>query len=93
MVRKVFRHEHPGARVTFEQAKGPVAGTKGRALDRLGFEVRDLAAVVEKLKGSGAQMNGNIAKAENMDLPVSILTDPWGTYIELSQGARGGEVN
>jgi len=31
-------------------------------------------------------MNGNVNKAKNMDLSVSILTDPWGTYIELSQG-------
>jgi len=83
---KYFGTNIPGARVTFEQAKGPVAGTKGRALDRLGFEVKDLATVVEKLKGSGAQMNGNVNKAKNMDLSVSILTDPWGTYIELSQG-------
>lgn len=76
----------PGARLTFTESTAPMAGTQGRALDRLGFEVADLAATVEKLKDSGAKMNGNIVTAKQMPLSVAILTDPWGTYIELSQG-------
>ncbi len=76
----------PGAHLTFTESAAPMAGTQGRALDRLGFEVMDLAATVERLKDSGAKMNGNIATAKAMPLSVSILTDPWGTYIELSQG-------
>jgi hypothetical protein len=76
----------PGARLTFTETSVARAGTQGRALDRLGFEVADLAATVEKLKASGAKMNGAIANAKGFPLSVSILTDPWGTYIELSQG-------
>ena len=38
------------------------------------------------MQGSGAKMKGNIAKAKAMPLSVTILTDPWGTYIEVSQG-------
>ena len=75
----------PGARLTFTESAAPMAGTQGRALDRLGFDVKDLKAMVEKLKDSGAKMNGNIADAKGL-FSVSILTDPWGTYIELSQG-------
>ena len=78
--------EIPGANLRFAESKTPVAGTKGRALDRLGFEVRNLEEFVRNLQGSGAQLNGNINKAKNMALAVSILTDPWGTYIELSEG-------
>jgi glyoxalase/bleomycin resistance protein/dioxygenase superfamily protein len=78
--------EIPGASLRFAESKTPVAGTKGRALDRLGFEVRNLEEFVKNLQGSGAQMNGQINKAKSMALAVSIITDPWGTYIELSEG-------
>ena len=34
----------PGSSILFEQAKGPVAPTRGRAFDRIGLEVVDLDA-------------------------------------------------
>jgi hypothetical protein len=76
----------PGASVQFAQAKGTPAGTKGRALDRLGFEVKNLEQIVQKLQNSGAKLDGPIRKASGMALAVAVLTDPWGTYIELSEG-------
>jgi hypothetical protein len=83
---KWFGPHIPGAEVVVEQAKGEVAGTKGRAFDRVGLEVTDLEETVKRLQDSGAKFDGPIRKAGNMALAVAILTDPWGTYIEISQG-------
>jgi hypothetical protein len=76
----------PGSPIQFARAKGIPAGTKGRALDRLGFEVKNLEEVVQRLQNSGAKFDGPIRKASGMALAVAVLTDPWGTYIELSEG-------
>jgi hypothetical protein len=75
----------PGSPIQFAQAKTP-AGTKGRALDRLGFEVTNLAEFVKKLQASGAKFDGPIRKASGLALAVAMMTDPWGTSIELTQG-------
>ena len=72
--------EIPGGNILFTQAKGPVAGTKGRAFDRIGIEVKN---VEETCKAVGVE---RVNRAKQMDLAVCVLTDPWGTYIEISQG-------
>ena len=77
----------PGHRILFVEAKGPVAPTKGRAFDRIGLEVRHLEDFCKKLDGAGIKLDGKgYNKAKNMDLAVCLITDPWGTYIEMSDG-------
>ena len=76
----------PGAQLVFVQSAADVKGTKGRAFDRIGLEVQNLEEAVKRLDGSGAKFDGAIRKATNMALSVAVLTDPWGTYIEISQG-------
>jgi catechol 2,3-dioxygenase-like lactoylglutathione lyase family enzyme len=76
----------PGAQLVFVQSAPEVAPTKGRAFDRIGLEVQNLEDTVKRLEGSGAKFDGPIRKASNMALSVAVLTDPWGTYIEISQG-------
>jgi catechol 2,3-dioxygenase-like lactoylglutathione lyase family enzyme len=76
----------PGAQLVFVQSAADVKGTKGRAFDRIGLEVQNLEDAVKRLDGSGATFDGAIRKATNMALSVAVLTDPWGTYIEISQG-------
>jgi hypothetical protein len=83
---KYFGEHIPGADIQTIQSKPDVAPTKGRAFDRIGLEVQDLEATVKRLQGSGAKFDGQIRKAQNMALAVAVLTDPWGTYIEISQG-------
>jgi len=76
-----------GHRILFVEAKGPVAPTKGRAFDRIGLEVRNLEDQCKKLDGAGIKLDGKgYNKAKNMDLAVCLITDPWGTYIEMSEG-------
>jgi catechol 2,3-dioxygenase-like lactoylglutathione lyase family enzyme len=76
----------PGAQLIFIEAAANVAGTKGRAFDRIGLEVHNLEETVKRLQDSGAKFDGQIRTASAMKLSVTVLTDPWGTYIEISQG-------
>ncbi|HVV47719.1 MAG TPA: VOC family protein [Bryobacteraceae bacterium] len=78
--------EIPGANILFAKANGPVAGTKGRAFDRIGLEVRNVQQVCRNLQDSGIKLDGAYRKATSMNLAVCVLTDPWGTYIEISEG-------
>ncbi len=76
----------PGAQILFVQSAVDVQPTKGRAFDRIGLEVQNLEETVKRLQDSGAKFDGPIRTADKMKLSVAVLTDPWGTYIEISQG-------
>ena len=78
--------EIPGSNILFAKAAGPVAGTKGRAFDRIGLEVKNVEQVCKDLEASGIKLDGAYRKATAMNLAVCVLTDPWGTYIEISEG-------
>jgi catechol 2,3-dioxygenase-like lactoylglutathione lyase family enzyme len=76
----------PGANLTFAKATDPVAPTMNRALDHIGFEVRDLEGFCKKLEASGVKFDTPYRKIPQIGLSVAFLTDPWGTRIELTEG-------
>ena len=77
----------PGSDILFEQAKGPVAPTKGRAFDRIGLEVTNLETFAKKLEDAGVKFdNPYRGKAKGMDAGFAVFQDPFGTLIELSEG-------
>lgn len=76
----------PGSRIEFAKATRPVAGTKGRAFDRIGLEVRGVEQKCKDLEAGGIKLDTGYRKATSMNLAVCVLTDPWGTYIEISDG-------
>jgi catechol 2,3-dioxygenase-like lactoylglutathione lyase family enzyme len=79
----------PGINLTFtKQAPGPYAPTKGRALDHIGFEVKNLPAFLSKLEASGIKLDRPYSKVPNSSVAIAFLTDPWGTYIELTEGLQ-----
>ena len=81
----------PLATLTFEAASAPVVGTKGRVLDHIGFEVRDLESFAKQLQEMGIKLDRAYMTANLPDIGsigVVNLTDPWGTYIELNEGYR-----
>src|ERR1019366_9782511 len=78
--------EIPGANILFAKATGPVVGTKGRAFDRIGLEVKGVEDKCKSFEASGLKLDGAYRKATAMNLAVCVLTDPWGTYIEISEG-------
>lgn len=76
----------PGSSILFEQAKGPVAPTKGRAFDRIGLEVVGLEAFAKKLEEAGIKFDSPYRKAPTMNAAFAVFQDPFGTLIEMSEG-------
>jgi catechol 2,3-dioxygenase-like lactoylglutathione lyase family enzyme len=77
----------PGGEIDFLKAAMPAAGSKGRSLDHIGFEVKDLAATMKKLEADGVTINMPARDMmKQIDLKIAFVTDPNGTYIELTQG-------
>jgi catechol 2,3-dioxygenase-like lactoylglutathione lyase family enzyme len=79
----------PGANLTFSPAPTPVVGTKGRSMDHIGFEVKNLEAFVKKLEAQGVKFDIPYRKVPSLNLAIAFFTDPWGTYIELTEGLAG----
>jgi catechol 2,3-dioxygenase-like lactoylglutathione lyase family enzyme len=76
----------PGVNLSFTKADTALAGTKGRSLDHIGFEVKDLESFTQKLEASGIKFNVPYRKVPRLGIAIAFLTDPWGTYIELTEG-------
>ena len=76
----------PGMNMSFAGSDVPTAPTRGRALDHIGFEVDDLEAFCEKLKAKGIEFDVEYREVESVELKIAFLTDPAGTYIELTEG-------
>jgi catechol 2,3-dioxygenase-like lactoylglutathione lyase family enzyme len=67
---------------------GPAA-TKGRVLDHIGFEVRNLEVYVKKLQAQGVTIEIPYRDMPNLGLKVAFIVDPVGTRIELTEGLSG----
>ena len=55
-------------------------------IDHIGFEVDNLEAFCKKLEEQGVEFDIPFRTIESIGLSVAYLTDPWGTYIELTEG-------
>lgn len=75
----------PGINLTFSSIDAAAANTKGRALDHIGFEVRNLPTFLTKLQAAGIE-TGLLIKIPSSSIATASFTDPWGTYIELTEG-------
>ena len=65
----------------------PPAASMGRTLDHIGFEVKDLKAFTDSLVAKGQKMDRPYTDAsKNLGLKIAFITDPVGTYIELTEG-------
>jgi predicted enzyme related to lactoylglutathione lyase len=78
----------PGVNLNFSGMPDKTAPTKGRMLDHIGFEIKNLEAFCKKLEASGVKLDTPYKKTPD-GLAVAFLTDPWGTSIELTEGLRG----
>jgi catechol 2,3-dioxygenase-like lactoylglutathione lyase family enzyme len=84
--RMIEAGDFPGVNLTFAGASAPQLPTKGRAIDHIGFDVTSLEALVASLDAKGIKIEGPIRQVPNTKVKVAFLTDPWGTYIELTEG-------
>ena len=76
----------PGVNLTFSMSEGKTVGTQGRSLDHIGFEVQDLEGLCRILEAEGVVFDQPYRKIEALGLEVAFFTDPWGTYVELTEG-------
>ena len=76
----------PGVDLLFSPFEGTSAPTRGRGLDHIGFEVRDLEQFCRQLEAAGLTFDRPYGLFPGFDkLAIAFLTDPWGTYIELTE--------
>ncbi len=62
------------------------AATRGRMLDHVGFEVRNLEATRRRLESLGVHFDQREARDPATGAEVARFTDPWGVSIELTEG-------
>jgi catechol 2,3-dioxygenase-like lactoylglutathione lyase family enzyme len=77
----------PGLGLAFSPSTTPVVGTQGRVVDHIGFEIDNLAEFLKKLEAMGIKPV-NARQVPELDASIAFITDPWGTYIELTQGLK-----
>jgi len=76
----------PGLTMNFSPSQTPVAGTQGRAIDHIGFEVKNLEAFTKKLEAQGIKLASPYRQVPALGISIAFISDPWGTYIELTEG-------
>jgi hypothetical protein len=77
----------PGMNLSFapNRLEGAPVPTNGRVLDHIGFEVKNLEAFCKRLEEAGIKLDMPYRRI-SPQLAIAFLTDPWGAYIELTEG-------
>lgn len=82
-----------GIRLSFTKSEGAVVGTKGRSLDHIGFESRNVKKLGMLLEGRGVAIDVPYKYTRGNRTANMFLNDPDGTRIELTEGLKQvGEV-
>ena len=77
----------PGVNLSIGASDTRRADTKDRAIDHIGFEVKNLEAFVKRMEEQGIKFDDKLRGTPNSSyLKLVFLTDPWGTRIELNEG-------
>ena len=64
-----------------------LTGTAGRAIDHVGFEVKNLEEFCRQLEAKGIKLTTPYRKAPELNnIGTATVIDPWGTVIELTEG-------
>jgi catechol 2,3-dioxygenase-like lactoylglutathione lyase family enzyme len=82
----------PGGRVDFLPARDVApAGSQGSAIDHIGFEVTDMAAFKARMDSMGIPFAREPERRDDINLTIAFITDPVGTYIEITEGLDDAE--
>ncbi len=79
----------PGGEVDFLKSNTPTVPSKGRTIDHIGFEVKNLQAFCDKLKADGVTFDSPYREVAQIGLKIAFVVDPAGTRIELTEGLAG----
>lgn len=78
--------ELPGVSMRFDATPLLTTPTKGRPVDHIGFEVKNLEAFCKQLEKNGVTLDAPYSTTRHKSFASAELTDPWGTSIELTEG-------
>jgi catechol 2,3-dioxygenase-like lactoylglutathione lyase family enzyme len=76
----------PGVLLNFTPSPAPTVGTTGRAIDHIGFEIKNLEAFTRKLEADGIKLDVPYRKIPALGIAIAFIKDPWGTNIEMTEG-------
>jgi catechol 2,3-dioxygenase-like lactoylglutathione lyase family enzyme len=76
----------PGVTLSFSPSATATVGTEGRALDHIGFEVKNLEAFTKKLEADGVTLTVPYRQVPALGIAIAFIKDPWGTNIEMTEG-------
>jgi catechol 2,3-dioxygenase-like lactoylglutathione lyase family enzyme len=76
----------PGVRLNFSPSPTPVVATAGRAVDHIGFEVKNLQEFLARLETQGIKPTTTYRRVDALGINIAFIVDPWGTNIELTEG-------
>jgi catechol 2,3-dioxygenase-like lactoylglutathione lyase family enzyme len=79
----------PGVQIRFARSDAKQAGTRGRVLDHIGFDVQDHGAFVKKIEAEGIKLDEPVRKSAAGNT-ITYITDPWGTRVEIVERAPLG---
>ena len=75
-----------GGEIDFNPATEAPLPTRGRSIDRIGFEVKNLESFCKQLEAQGVALEMPVRSVPGTGLKNAFITDPVGTRIELTQG-------
>ncbi|MDR2881450.1 MAG: VOC family protein [Azoarcus sp.] len=82
----------PGGRVDMIAARGgKPKPSQGTAIDHIGFEVADMNAFAAKMEQQGVKFDRAPQRMDELKLTVAFITDPVGSYIEITEGLDDAE--
>ena len=76
----------PGMNLSFGGSSTPLAATRGRSIDHIGFELDDLEAFCKMLADRGIEFEVDFETVAPFGLKIAFLIDPAGVRIELTEG-------
>jgi catechol 2,3-dioxygenase-like lactoylglutathione lyase family enzyme len=74
----------PGVQLRYNKADAAQVPTKGRVLDHIGFDVKDLKAFIKTLEANNVKLD-RPATVNEAGIGIAFVTDPWGTNIEINE--------
>jgi catechol 2,3-dioxygenase-like lactoylglutathione lyase family enzyme len=75
----------PGVELDFSRTRGEVAGTKGRVIDHIGFEIDRLDSFLVRIEDMGVEPTV-MQRLPALGMSTAFINDPWGTSIQLTEG-------
>lgn len=76
----------PGVNLSFSPSETKTEPTRGHSIDHIGFEIQGLEQFVKKMEEQGVKFDVPYRKVLQLGIAIAFFTDPWGVYVELTEG-------